>query len=55
MKEFVCTAKKANGDLIRNYRVRAEDETALVNQLKAEKLFLVAYKLKEEEKDILGG
>lgn len=55
MQEYICTVKKGNGSLIKNYSMKAEDESALIMQIKSRKLFLVDYKLKEERKDILGG
>jgi len=55
MQEFICKVKKSNGSLIKNYKVKAEDESSLMVQIKANKLFLVDYRLKEERKDIIGG
>jgi type IV pilus assembly protein PilC len=55
MQEYICTVKKGNGNLIKNYKVKVEDESSLIMQIKSNKLFLVDYKLKEERKDIVGG
>lgn len=55
MQEYICTVKKGNGSLIKNYKVKVEDESSLILQIKSNKLFLVDYKLKEERKDIVGG
>lgn len=55
MQEYICTVKKGNGSLIKNYKVKVEDESSLTMQIKSNKLFLVDYKLKEERKDIVGG
>ncbi|HYE68575.1 MAG TPA: type II secretion system F family protein [Anaerovoracaceae bacterium] len=55
MQEYICTVKKGNGSLIKNYRVKVEDESSLILQIKSNKLFLVDYRLKEERKDIVGG
>ena len=44
-----------DGNIIKNYKVRAEDDQALVQNLKNEQLFLISYKIKEIQKDIFGG
>ena len=55
MQEYICTVKKLNGSLIKKYSVKAEDEVALIMQVKSNKLFLMDYKVKEKRKDIVGG
>lgn len=55
MQEYICKVKKGNGNLIKKYKVKAEDESALITQVKSNKLYLVNYKEKAERKDILGG
>ncbi|HWQ78559.1 MAG TPA: type II secretion system F family protein [Anaerovoracaceae bacterium] len=56
MPEYICTVKKANGSLIRKYKVKAADEPSLATQVKSNKLFLVDYKQKvERSKNLLGG
>lgn len=55
MNEYLCIVKKVDGNIIKNYKVRAEDDQALVQHLKNEQLFLISYKIKEIQKDIFGG
>ena len=55
MNEYLCIVKKMDGNIIKNYKVRAEDDQALVQNLKNEQLFLISYKIKEIQKDIFGG
>lgn len=55
MNEYLCIVKKMDGNIIKNYKVRAEDDQALVQHLKNEQLFLISYKIKEIQKDIFGG
>ena len=55
MQDYVCRVKKENGTLINKYKVRAEDTAALFAQLKANNLYLVDYRVKEKQKDIIGG
>jgi len=55
MQEYICTVKRENGTVQNKYSIKATDEMAFVAQLKAEKLFLIKYKIKEERKDIVGG
>lgn len=55
MNEYICVVKKSNGDVLKNYKVRAENETALALKIKEEKNYLISYKLKEVQKDIVGG
>ncbi len=55
MQEYICTVKKSNGNLIKKYIVKADNESALAMQIKSNKLFLVDYKVKEVRKDIVGG
>lgn len=55
MQEFICTVKKSNGSLMKKYIIKAEDESALILQIKSNKLYLVDYKIKEVRKDIVGG
>lgn len=55
MREYICTVKKSNGSLMKKYVAKADDEAALIAQLKSNKLFLVDYKVKEQRKDIVGG
>lgn len=55
MQEYICTVIKSNGSMIKKYAVKAEDESALLTQVKSAKMFLVDYKVKEARKDIVGG
>ncbi len=55
MNEYICVVKSSNGDILKNHRVRAENESSLMMELKNDKLYLVSYKLKEVRKDIVGG
>lgn len=55
MNEYVCTVANSSGHLIRKYAVKAEDEAAMFARIKAEGLYLVKYKVKEQRKDIVGG
>ena len=55
MNEYICIVKKSDGDILKNYKVRAENESELAIKLKAEKLYLINYKIKEIGKDIMGG
>ena len=55
MQEYICTVKKSNGGLLKNYLVKAENEASLVTQLKANGMYLVNHKTKDTSKDIVGG
>mgnify|MGYP000857337508 CR=1 FL=1 len=55
MQEYICTVKKSNGGLLKNYLVKAENEASLVTQLKANGMYLVNHKTKDTGKDIVGG
>lgn len=55
MQEYVCTVKGTDGKTIKNYKVKAEDEVALVAQIKASGLYLINFKKAEVKKDIVGG
>ena len=55
MQEYKCTVKKPDGTNIKNYKIRAEDDSDLLLQLKASNLYLVSYSAIEEKKDIIGG
>lgn len=55
MNEYICIVKKSDGDILKNYKVRAENESELAIKLKSEKLYLINYKIKEIRKDIMGG
>lgn len=55
MQEFICTVKKGNGSIVKKYNVKAEDESALIAQIKSNKMFLVDYRVKESRNDIVGG
>lgn len=55
MNEYICVVKKSNGDILKNYKVRAENESALAVKLKTEKMYLISYKMSEIKKDIIGG
>lgn len=55
MQEYVCKVKKFDGSVIKNYKVKAEDEADLVQQVKTEGLFMITFKESEIRKDIIGG
>ena len=55
MNEYICVVKNIDGNIIKNYKVRAEDDQTLAKQLKETGFFLVSYKLREAKKDIFGG
>ena len=55
MNEYICIVKKSDGDILKNYKVRAENESELAIKLRSEKLYLINYKIKEIRKDIMGG
>ena len=55
MQEYKCTVKKPDGTNIKNYKIKAEDDSDLLLQLKASNLYLVSYASVEEKKDIIGG
>ncbi|GAB1476747.1 type II secretion system F family protein [Bacillota bacterium] len=55
MQEYICTLKRENGEVIKKQVIKAADEAALAAQLKAEKLYIVDYRLKEAQRDIIGG
>lgn len=55
MQEYKCTVKKPDGTNIKNYKIRAEDDSDLLLQLKASNLYLVNYTSVEKKKDIIGG
>lgn len=55
MQEYICTVKKGDGSLIKNYMIKTEDQGMLVAQLKASKLYLVEFREKEKRKDLFGG
>lgn len=55
MQEYICTVKRSNGSLVKNYTFKAEDEASLISQLRQNGMYLVSHKAKEERKDIIGG
>ena len=55
MQEYKCTVKKPDGTTLKNYKIRAEDDSDLLLQLKASNLYLVTYAAVEPKKDIIGG
>jgi type IV pilus assembly protein PilC len=55
MQEYNCTVKKIDGSIMKNYKVKAESESALALQIKTRDLFLVSFKAVEDRKDIMGG
>lgn len=55
MQEYICTVKKSNGSLLKNYIVKAEDESSLIMQIRSNGMYLVSHKIKEKRKDIIGG
>ena len=55
MNEYICIVKKSDGDILKNYKVSAENESALAMKIKSEKMYLISYKIKEIRKDIMGG
>ncbi len=55
MQEYNCTVKKIDGGVVKNYMVKAENESALISQIKSKDLFLVSFKESESRKDIMGG
>ncbi len=55
MQEYKCTVKKPDGTTLKNYKIRAEDDSDLLLQLKASNLYLVNFSTVEQKKDIIGG
>jgi len=55
MQEYVCTLKRSDGSVIKNFKTKAENESLLIQQIKADGLFLVSFKEIEARKDIVGG
>lgn len=55
MQEYICTVKKSNGNIVKNYVLKAEDEPSLISQIRASGMYLVSHKEKEVRKDIIGG
>lgn len=55
MQDYICHVKKGNGTNIKNYAIRAEDQGALLSQLRTDNLYLVSYREKEVKKDLFGG
>lgn len=55
MQEYKCTVKGTDGRTIKNYKLKAEDNSALVAQVKASGLYLINFEAIEAKKDIIGG
>ncbi len=55
MQEYNCTVKGIDGKTINNYKLKTEDESSLIAQLKSSGLYLVRYEVVEAKKDIVGG
>lgn len=55
MQDYTCTIKGTDGKTINNYKIRAENESDLIAQLKSSELYLVRFKIVEARKDIVGG
>ncbi len=55
MQEYKCTIKGKDGKTITKYKIKAEDESGLISQLKSSGMYLIDYKVVEARKDIVGG
>lgn len=55
MQEYKCIVKDTGGKTIKNYKLKALDEAALMSQVKTSGYYLVDFEKAEAKKDILGG
>ena len=55
MQEYNCTIKGIDGKTTNNYKLKAEDTSSLIAQLKSSGLYLIRYEVVEAKKDIVGG
>lgn len=55
MQEYKAIVKDGTGKTIKNHKIKAVDETAMIKQLKSDGLYLVKFEKEEVRKDIVGG
>lgn len=51
MQEYICTIKRTDGKTVNNYKLKAEDVTSLISQLRSSGMFLINYKIVEAQNE----